>query len=990
MNNLKKVISSVAALAMVASTATALAAFPDVDASATYAQAVDTLQALKIVEGDENGKFNPDANVTRAEFTKMVVEARGDGDAASALTNSKFADVAGHWAAGYIAQGVSVGFIQGYDENTFGPNDQVTYAQAITMLVRAIGYDTYATQQGGFPAGYMTQGSSLKLTSGISGVNNDTPLTRAQCATAIYNALKAPVALVDGYDTVADGRGGWVQVPNIEPQDGLGDEYQTLLTKYHNAYVVKGRVMETAKGDSSLDKGEVKFRVESADNFDDTSYGNSSKYDETAVTETMHADGTNAENMQFSYAEAIVQKDEDTDEWTILAINEYGKSKTLPVAADDVSKDDTTATKLAVYKSANSNTTTKHDLDPNCVVYVNGSEVGEFSSLSEADLDDYIYENTTGTITLVDATDQGTTSTDGKYDYMMIDYYLDAVVDYVTTTSSNARVYLKTYDPSKLTNQISWDPEDEDANITFTLDGNEIDYNELQEWDVLSIAYDVANNGKDYLKGNFDYVDVQVARNTVTGKLTGRDTDEDILKIDGNEYDLVTSLTSTADSYDLNTEYTLYLDKFGYVAYVDEGNSEKNYGIVVGMYTSAGNDYATVRMITSDAQIVAYECKDKTAQDEFYALVTGQETATYPANTTISKNTINTTVGFDKTVVEYQLTNGKLKLKTKMSGVGGADKEYKASTEKIGSYTITEGVTKLVDMDAYINNDDNTVSTLTTASLEDGATYTAYLYDRNSAGDYRFGFIKDGISSLRPDSTLAVVKQNNGQTTNNDGDDCTMLTVYRANQEVTVLIDDPDYTIAEGSVIAYATPSNGTVDSSKVEVIFEPSNDYDAMKADTVAKTNFADMLNTGVCDVATDDGGYVMKLGGKTTSAKDVYGYFGVMYRTNNKGFELFTGKDANAQSGIGETTDFSITSDTNLVIYDYSQRTNKGARAELSTSVPTQNKSVFNSVLAGSDDEYVDWNAVAGAGDECEPKLVFVRTVDDDVTDVVVYSAP
>ena len=79
-NNLKKVISTAAALAIVASSASALAAtFPDVDQSASYASSVDILTGLGIVEGDENGKFNPDNNVTRAEFAKMVVEARGEG-----------------------------------------------------------------------------------------------------------------------------------------------------------------------------------------------------------------------------------------------------------------------------------------------------------------------------------------------------------------------------------------------------------------------------------------------------------------------------------------------------------------------------------------------------------------------------------------------------------------------------------------------------------------------------------------------------------------------------------------------------------------------------------------------------------------------------------------------------------------------------------------------------------------------------------------------
>ena len=156
MRNLKKVISSVAALAIVASSASAFAVtFPDVDASANYNEAVKILSGLKIVEGDENGLFNPDKTVTRAEFTKMAVGALGEMASAEAQTTSKFDDAANtsvHWAAGFIAQGVADGFIDGYDDHRFGPDDTVTYAQACKMLVASIGYTTYAEAAGGWPA----------------------------------------------------------------------------------------------------------------------------------------------------------------------------------------------------------------------------------------------------------------------------------------------------------------------------------------------------------------------------------------------------------------------------------------------------------------------------------------------------------------------------------------------------------------------------------------------------------------------------------------------------------------------------------------------------------------------------------------------------------------------------------------------------------------------------------------------------------------------
>ena len=79
--NLKKVISAVAALALSASSFVALAAnYPDVDSSASYKQAVDELSALNVINGYEDGTFQPDGNVTYEQVAKMIVCAMNFGE----------------------------------------------------------------------------------------------------------------------------------------------------------------------------------------------------------------------------------------------------------------------------------------------------------------------------------------------------------------------------------------------------------------------------------------------------------------------------------------------------------------------------------------------------------------------------------------------------------------------------------------------------------------------------------------------------------------------------------------------------------------------------------------------------------------------------------------------------------------------------------------------------------------------------------------------
>lgn len=991
--NLKKVISSAAAVAILASSASAFAVtFPDVDESASYANAVNTLTALGVINGDDNGLFNPDNTVTRAEFTKMVVEALGEGDSASALTSSQFTDSASHWAVGYIAQGVADGFINGYDENTFGPDDTVTYAQAVKMLVCAVGYDTYATQQGGWPSGYMAYGSSLKIINGVSGVNNDTALTRAQCAVLINNAMKAPLCVIDGYDYT--GLMGTVAVPNLVVKDDEDEDYQTLLTSKHDAYVVKGRVMGTSKSANGLDAGEVYFNVEIADNYKDETIDKG----ETVENEKMLVGETNADSLLFTYAEAVVQYDEDSDEVTILSITPYGNSKTVTFAADDVADDDSAILtegeidfvgngKIAVYKSEGSSSTTKYDLADDVAVYVNGVCVADDSDKAadiNAELVTYLLNNPTGEVTLVDATEEGSTSTDGDYDFVMITCYRDAVVDNVAVSSSSVKVYFEAWD-AELDQKMDWDPEDEDMDITFTLDGQEIAYTDLQENDVLSIAYDVVAGFADS-----EHFDVIVSRSTVMGNVTSVDTDEDenTIRIDGQDYEGYKGMV-TADSKMLNTEYVLYLDAFGKVAFVDEGTSSKNYGVIVGMYQSAGNDYATVRMITGAGEVVAYECKDATEEANFYEIVkAANDDAKSYNGETITKNAIASKVEVQNAVVTYTLSSGKIRLKDHITTIKGSDDlEFKASTSKLGSYAINDSVSKIIDMDAYLAGSDSTVGTMTVASFEDEAIYEAYLFDKNNNGDYRFIIVLSGTSSLRAEASLGVIKQNPA-TTDIDGTDCYETIIARDGAEDTVLHIEKTGTteklaLAEGDVVVYTISTNGYVEAGNILKVFTANSDYDSFLANTLKNDNFSAMIEKDMVDLGTNKVAYGDDA--KSTE-KDIELYFGIVYKKANSNITLITAQ-TDGQSNMDNEAyyeEFSMDSNTNVYVYDYDKTKNNKVYIG---QVPNAADSIWKPALVEGDEDIIDWTTAMK--EEITPNLALVKVVDDDVKEVVVFAA-
>ncbi|MGB4377511.1 MAG: S-layer homology domain-containing protein [bacterium] len=92
------------------------------------------------IGGYPDGTFKPDNKITRAEFVTILVKAFG----LEGKGDRVFADTAGHWAREAIAAAAQLGIVSGYDANTFGPNDPVTREQMATMLVKAAGLEPWA------------------------------------------------------------------------------------------------------------------------------------------------------------------------------------------------------------------------------------------------------------------------------------------------------------------------------------------------------------------------------------------------------------------------------------------------------------------------------------------------------------------------------------------------------------------------------------------------------------------------------------------------------------------------------------------------------------------------------------------------------------------------------------------------------------------------------------------------------------------------------
>lgn len=929
--NLKKVISSVAALTMVASSVAAFAVdFPDVESTASYAQAVQELSALDVISGYDDGTFGPDKLVTRAEITKMIVDALAERSSAEASTEStKFADVsADHWAKGYINQGVANGFIAGMSDTEFDPDANVTYVQAQKMLVSAIGYETYAQAQGGWPTGYKTYAASLDITKGISGITDSTELTRAQVAQMIDNAMDAPLCVIASWKTEWNGS----KTPNLEVRDGKeGRAYETLFTEKHDAYKVYGRVTETSKT-GSVDTDKVTFQVEKADNFDDEEV----KAD-SPVSEDMYIGDSKADNYLRTYSQALIQKNDD-DEFTILSIAAAAANKSVTVASEDFDENKSTDEALYFFPAGTTKGSTKYQLDTTngVTIYINGVE----SSKSIAELRDYLDKNETASVTLQKETETGSTSTSAKYNTIMVSSYVTAIVDEVIDKTNETSVNFDTYS-SGIQAKMTVNKDDDNYTYSFKLDGKDIEAKDLQQNDVLNISYDTTGSFKDS-----SFYDVIVTRNVVDGvKCTSINDSKGEYTIGGTKYKAAEGMDIDVET---STEYSLYLDHFGRIAKADENSVSKNYGVLKNIYKKAGGDYMA-QIITKKGTEEEY----KVDSDKVNEYATYLKYATFYSDAK-KENKIDTTtkdwqskvvafdepkystsqpksVAYPEQVVEYSVSSSSNKITIKNGGViapTAADAEYKESGNKIDSVKMADS-TVILDLSEVDTKDTYSV----VSSLNDGSNYVAYGYDKSKSDNtYRFVIITEGTSSVfNSETQLAIF--NGSEVVDNDGDKTAYNLVVNGGEKQFILDDDvvitgnkgetvADNAFDEGDVLVYATNSEGYI--SRIYSVFAAQNvlngssfeDFrtNAFKkqSSVLADTKFADLLSDDDNDVnvvfgpVVDKSGSNITIGTVTTNAE---GKYVVNY---DEGLEV------NYSNAKIYTYDFAARSDNSRVLLD------------------------------------------------------------------------
>lgn len=194
MKTCRKTLSLVMVFALVMSLfcASVSADFTD-QSSITNDEAAVVLTALGVIDGFEDGSFKPDTVLTREQAAAIIARMLL-GDSADSLTagSAPFSDVpADRWSAGYIAYCVSKGIVDGFEDGTFRPTDNLTCYQFAKMLLVALGYD--AGTEGLTGSSWAINSASYAINAGIfddvSSYSGD--CDRDTAALMALNTLKA-------------------------------------------------------------------------------------------------------------------------------------------------------------------------------------------------------------------------------------------------------------------------------------------------------------------------------------------------------------------------------------------------------------------------------------------------------------------------------------------------------------------------------------------------------------------------------------------------------------------------------------------------------------------------------------------------------------------------------------------------------------------------------------------------------------------------------
>ena len=760
MKNLKKVLALVLAFAC-AFTMFAGAAFTDQADIKVDSEVVDTLVSLGVIEGFENGSFQPNGTVTRAQMAKMIYVLRTGNSDASAYNNDKttFTDINGHWAAGYIKYCQSLNIIAGKSNTKFCPNDKVTTQEAAKMLLVTLGYD--AKKAGLVGAGWASKTNALADENGLlEDVNTSFTgaCPRQYAAQLIYNTIFAPTVVLrdDVYTN----------------ENYAGHDNKTVGEKYMGLKTTVG-TLDTVSKESGKDT--YKLTIGETDNTDD---------DSTKPLVTSFTKVKKDYNDLLDQEVKVLYKAKD-DVYGVFATED---SDVLTGILGDFEKSDAklkfNGSKYSV-GATGADATNKVVVDRattsasnDIVAYVAAAKgLSKVYSASTRSKDNKIVQLNVKTVSIAQVTYVGK-------DYINATKKAGPNFDKIDTDSSNYPSDLKKDDYIAIYNADNFS---DDKQVVEKLD--------VVEGKVTSTKNAITADDYSIMVGGNWYEMAMAA----TMKAAPNQTQVDYV---GNE------------KVELKDEVAVVV-KNGYVVYVDDNDAgSKDVALLVKAVqkTSANDDDIEGRLIFADGSDKTVTIKDT----KMFANVGGE---TLPYNTPVLVSYKKSGEKYELTKVSGVIS-GYDDYKTDAKRVK-SDKLQKQSGSNWVAADITYINNDATVFVRYTSGSDTKYSVITGSALKnwsDSKVFTsAQVLSKKSNGmQYaKTMYVDLGSSSMSggKDMTYGYVLESSRSVTENDTD-YTTTKVWNGTEEITLKVEDGD-ALAEGDVVEYSANSDGTHDINK-------------------------------------------------------------------------------------------------------------------------------------------------------------------------------
>lgn len=804
MKNLNKVLAMLVVFMMVVSTVAFASTFSDVAETASYNTAIKVGTDLSFFTGYEDGTFKPEGEITRAEFAAIVVRMLGqEGQVEGAKATTMFTDVpADHWAAGYINIAVQAGVINGYGDGRFGPEDQVEYQDAITMIVRALGYEP-AIGSAGYPTGYLTKAGELGLTSGVNGTNG-VAINRGAVAQIVFNTLDVPLMTQTGYGTFTQ----YVVNDGYSSTTGETNVKKTILSQNHDIYKVQAEVVTSTDitSSSTTNTDKVTLLIKNAMN-NKYSYTNTSVLRKGAQP-TCEVGTTDAKKYVGKKVMAFIEYKEFENKYTIKSIYESAIDDTLTFDLNDLVSisggTDADGNPVALagsykyYSSDDKTSTVKVDGDAS--IYVNGVNVNDVNTLNgiaNFDADDLKEMSGTIELALLD-----TANTTADYDTVYITASSVFVVDENKTNITTIK--------NKVDTIRSIDYDETDGDVIATLvdaNGADMDWEDLEEYDVLMIAA-IKTTGSKYI------YDAKIINNVVEGTVTSTSgtvgSDDRTVDIDGTEYD-VAKVAEDEDEIKLQDSGKYYLDDQDNIVYFDTSSTlSGNYAYVIK--TAVKDDSIgsanQIQILTKDNTNIVYDLaktfkfdgtsgcklegdaivKDSTTKYNDFADLTGT-LITYKVNSSNQVTEIDlaankSNVSKPEKEFTYEIPS------TQVSGKAALT-NYDPDDQTFGKYTLKDDVVifkVVLDAAGDIDEDETEVIALPVLE-EDDNLVDVVLYDVDDDDFVSAVVVYGDTSSLTADSDYATFITKVSKNYDEDGDEVYTVKGFKNNEEISYTVE---------------------------------------------------------------------------------------------------------------------------------------------------------------------------------------------------------